>query len=101
MEMTSCIFRNVGVALWVAFPTSDHTGDRIQLMIVGHFIAQSLFIITLSLYWYDLNNVERDVKYQTIIIFAAFSLINIIFLNIYTPVLIVFQNDLPMNEMYI
>ena len=43
-------------------------GDKIQLMSVCHSIAQMFFIITLPLSWYDLNIVERDVKWQTMII---------------------------------
>ena len=44
-------------------------------MIVGHSIPQSLkFINTLPLSRYDLNNVERDVKHQTIIIMLWYSL---------------------------
>ena len=53
----------------MVLPTSDHvvsgsnpTWGGIQLITIWHFIAWSL-----TLYEYDLNNVERDVKHQIII----------------------------------
>ena len=36
------------------------TGSGIQLITVA------LFIMSLALFWYDLNNVERDLKHQII-----------------------------------
>ena len=45
---------------------NQSTWDGIQLLSVWHLIAQPFFIILPSSR-YDLNNVERDVKYQIII----------------------------------
>ena len=66
------IKRNIQVAEWLALPIWEHcvpglnpVGGRIQRMFVSWvgFIGQSLSLSS----FYDLNNVKRDVKHQTII----------------------------------
>ena len=59
------------MAEWLALLTSEHevlglntSGGRIQLMTVWCFIARSLFIIIFLLSPYDLNNIEREVKFN-------------------------------------
>ena len=62
------------MAEFLAFPTLDHevlslnlAGGRIQLMTAWGDCTEPLFI-TLSGSLYDLNDIEKDVKHQTIII---------------------------------
>ena len=59
---------------WLALPTSDHivpglnlAGGRIQLMTMACHCTEPVIVILPSSQ-YDLNNVECDVKHQTIII---------------------------------
>ena len=68
---------SVRVAEWVALltpdievPGSSPTRGGFQLITVRRFIAQS-FIITFTSSLYGLNNTERDVKHQTIIIIVS------------------------------
>ena len=64
------------MAEWLGLLTSYHVvpdsvpvGNGIQLMTVRHIITLSLSLSPFHrLSQYDLNNVERDVKHQTIII---------------------------------
>ena len=66
---------------WLVLSASDHevlglnlAGGRIQLMIVRCFISQS-FLLSPFHHLDDLNNVERDIKCQTIINFRGLDIV--------------------------
>ena len=71
MQVLKCLSGQVGCI------SVDHgsntTKGGIHLMTISHFMAEP-FIITLPLSGYDLNNVERDIKYTIIIITVFMSL---------------------------
>ena len=73
------LFEKSLVDKWFALPTSDDevpgsnlAEDGIQLMTVRRFTAQNLSLSPFCLSQYDFNNVERDIKDQTIIISHLF-----------------------------
>ena len=63
---------SVQVAEWFALPTSEHKVPGLHPARSGTQLVSKklhctkLFIITLPSSQYDLNNVEREVNYQTI-----------------------------------
>ena len=64
--------KNHLVAEWLVLPISDQkipslnpARGGIKLMTVWYFIAQPVIII-LPLSQYDFNNVEKDIKHQTV-----------------------------------
>ena len=85
--------RSDHVAAWLALLTAGHevlclnpARGRIQLMLVLHFIAQSRSLEPLKHLQttYDLNTVEKDVKYQGLVVQSIVSLISSLVVKIST-----------------